>query len=184
MSLAKGLSSAYVPISAVLLSPELSEMVESEARRIGSLGHGFTYTGHPVAAAVALKTIEIYERRDIVGHVRTVAKIFAARLARLAEHPLVGEASSVGLLAGLELVANKKTRARFSQSARVGPTLGRLCMEEGLVVRALGIDRIALCPPLIITEAEVNELFDRFERGLARTMDWVTREGLVSGWPT
>jgi 4-aminobutyrate--pyruvate transaminase len=179
MSLAKGLSSAYVPISAVLLSPELSEIVEGEARRIGTLGHGFTYTGHPVAAAVALKTIEIYERRDIVGHVRKVSRVFAARLARLAEHPLVGEASSVGLLAGLELVADKKTKANFAEDAKVAPALGRFCLEEGLVVRPLANDRIAICPPLIITEAEVNELFDRFERGLQTTLDWAVGEKLL-----
>jgi len=179
MSLAKGLSSAYVPISAVLLSPELSEIVECEARRIGTLGHGFTYTGHPVAAAVALKTIEIYQRRDIVGHVRRVGTTFAARLARLAAHPLMGETDSVGLLAGLELVADKRTRANFAKEAKVGLALGRFCLEEGLVVRPLPGDRIAICPPLVITEAEVNELFERFERGLAKTLDWAKAQKLV-----
>jgi len=179
MSLAKALSSAYVPISAVLLSPELSEIVESEAKRIGTLGHGFTDTGHPVASAVALKTIEIYQRRDIVGHVRKVAPLFAARLRKLMDNPLVGDAQGVGLLAGLELVADRKTKARFAASAGVGPACGRYCLEEGLVIRPLNDDRLAICPPLIITEAEINELFDRFERGLRKTLDWATREKLV-----
>jgi 4-aminobutyrate--pyruvate transaminase len=179
MSLAKGLSSAYIPISAVLLSPELSDIVESEARRIGMLGHGFTYTGHPVAAAVALKTIEIYQRRDIVGHVRRVAPVFAARLKKLMDNPLVDDAKSVGLIGGLELVADRKTKARFAEDAKVAAICGRFCMDEGLVVRPLAGDRMAICPPLIITEAEINELFDRFERGLGKTLDWALREGLI-----
>ena len=95
MTLAKALSSAYQPISAVLISPELADAIEQESGKIGTFGHGFTYTGHPVAAAVALKTIELYQERDILGHVRTVAPHFLARLCALREHPLVGEASGV-----------------------------------------------------------------------------------------
>ena len=178
MSLAKALSSAYLPISAVLLSPELSDIVESEAKRTGMMAHGYTYTGHPVASAVALKAIEIYQRRDLVGHVRKLAPIFSARLKKLMDNPLVGDASSVGLIGGLELVADRRTRARFAQSAKVGPICGRFCMEEGLVVRPLLNDRMAVCPPLIISEAEIHELFDRFERGLAKTLDWAKREKL------
>jgi 4-aminobutyrate--pyruvate transaminase len=179
MSLAKALSSAYIPISAVLLSPEMTQMVEDEARRLGTLGHGFTYSAHPVASAVALKTIEIYERRGIIAHVRALAPLFAARFARLADHPLVGDAQSVGLIGGIELVADRKTGASFDKSAKVGLTCGRFCEAEGLIVRPLLNDRIAVCPPLVITPAEVNELFDRFERGLARTLDWVKAEGLL-----
>ena len=105
MSIAKALSSAYLPISAVMLSPELSDIIEQESGKIGTFGHGFTYTGHPVASAVALKTIEIYQRRDIVGHVRHIAPLFQKRLARLADHPLVGEACGIGLIGAIELVA-------------------------------------------------------------------------------
>ena len=179
MSLAKALSSAYIPISAVLLSPEMTGIVEDEARKLGTLGHGFTYSAHPVASAVALKTIEIYERRDIVGHVRRLAPLFAARFAALADHPLVGDAQSVGLIGGIELVADKKTKASFDRHAKVGLACGRFCENEGLIVRPLLNDRIAVCPPLVITEAEVNELFDRFERGLARTLDWAKAEALI-----
>ena len=113
MSVAKALSSAYLPISAVLLSPELTDLIDRESRRLDVLGHGLTYGGHPVTIAVALKTIEIYQRRDIVGHVRHVSPLFLERLQQLADHPLVGEARGVGLIAGLELVADKKTKARF-----------------------------------------------------------------------
>ena len=176
MTIAKALSSAYLPISAVMLSPELTEIIETEATRIGGLWHAFTYSAHPVAAAVALKTIEIYTRRDVMGHVKAVAPVFQHRLALLGDHPLVGEARGVGLIGGIELVENKKERRGFAPSRMVAQTCARLCEEEGLIVRPLAGDRIAFCPPLVITEEEVNELFDRFGRALARTQD-----GLAAG---
>jgi 4-aminobutyrate--pyruvate transaminase len=179
MSVAKALSSAYLPISAVLLSPEMTEIIEEEAQRLNMLGHGFTYGGHPVAAAVALRTIEIYQRRDLVGHVRHVAPLFARRLAALADHPLVGETQSKGLLGVVELVADKKTKRNFDPARRAGAMLSRFCEEEGLIVRPLTGDRIAFCPPLVISEAEIGELFDRFARALAMALDWATREGLL-----
>ena len=167
MSIAKALSSAYLPISAVLLSPELSEIIEQESGKIGTFGHGFTYTGHPVAAAVALKTIEIYQARDIVGHVRQVAPLFQSGCSALADHPLVGEAVGVGLIGAVELVADKTDEAEL-RSREAGRRDGRRVSreEEGLIVRPLLGDRIAFCPPLVIDEAEIDELFDRFERAL------------------
>src|SRR3569833_1602234 len=171
-SIAKALSSAYIPISAVLLSPELVEIIEDEATRIGGLWHAFTYSAHPVAAAVALKTLELYERRDAFGHVRKVAPTFLTRLRALADHPLVGEANGVGLIGAIEMVADKKTKKNFEASKLVGAMCGLFCQEEGIIVRPLINDRIALCPPLVITEAEIGELFDRFERGLNTTMAW------------
>jgi 4-aminobutyrate--pyruvate transaminase len=179
MSIAKALSSAYLPISAVLLSPELVEIVEEEAVRIGGLWHAFTYSAHPVAAAVALKTLEIYERRDTFGHVKKVAPRFLARLRALADHPLVGEADGVGLIGAIEMVADKKTKKNFEASKAVGAKCGAFCQEEGVIVRPLVNDRIALCPPLVISEAEIDELFDRFTRGLDKTLAWAKAEGLV-----
>jgi 4-aminobutyrate--pyruvate transaminase len=180
MTVAKALSSAYVPISAVMLSPELVEIIEEEATRIGGLWHAFTYSAHPVAAAVALKTLEIYERRDTFGHVRKVAPVFLKRLRALADHPLVGEANGVGLIGAIEMVADKKTKKNFEPSKLVGAMCGRFCEQEGIIVRPLLGDRIALCPPLVISETEVGELFDRFERGLNKTLDWVRAEGYLS----
>ncbi|MGZ5923375.1 MAG: aminotransferase [Rhizomicrobium sp.] len=180
MSIAKALSSAYLPISAVLLSPELSEIIEQESGKIGTFGHGFTYSGHPVAAAVALKTIEIYQRRDLVGHVRHVAPLFQKRLKALAEHPLVGEAVGVGLIGAVELVADRKTKQSFEGSRQAAATLCGFAQEEGLIVRPLLGDRIAFCPPLVITEAEIGELFDRFERALKKSLDWATKEKLIA----
>ena len=180
MTLAKALSNAYLPISAVMLSPELCEIIEEESGRIGTFGHGFTYTGHPVCAAVALKAIELYEERDILGHVRRIAPYFQRRLAKLAEHPLVGEATGIGLIGGIELVANKKTKQNFDPAKLVAATVFNLAQEEGVISRPLLGDRLAFCPPLVINEGEIDELFDRFERGLNRGLDWVKREGLLT----
>jgi 4-aminobutyrate---pyruvate transaminase len=181
MTLAKALSSAYLPISAVLISPELADAIEQESGRIGTFGHGFTYTGHPVAAAVALKTIEIYQQRDIVGHVRAVAPRFLERLARLGEHPLVGEAVGIGLIGAVELVANKTARTNFPAEKLAAATVCKIAEEEGVIARPMLGDRIALCPPLVISEAEIDELFDRFGRALDKGLDWIWREGLLAG---
>lgn len=175
LSIAKALSSAYIPISAVLLSPELTDIIEEEATRIGGLWHAFTYSAHPVAAAVALKTLEIYERRDTFGHVRNVAPTFIQRLHALCDHPLVGEARGVGLIGGIELVADKTAKRNFDAARMVGATCAQFCQDEGVIVRPLMNDRIALCPPLVITDSEINELFDRLERGLNKTLNWVRR---------
>ena len=179
MSIAKALSSAYLPISAVLLSPELVEIIEEEAVRIGGMWHAFTYSAHPVAAAVALKTLELYEARDTFGHVRKVAPLFQQRLAALAHHPLVGEANGVGLIGAIEMVADKPSKRNFEASKLVGARCGQFCQDEGVIVRPLINDRIALCPPLVINEAEIGELFDRFERGLNKTLDWAKAEKLL-----
>jgi 4-aminobutyrate---pyruvate transaminase len=181
MSVAKALSSAYLPISAVMISPEMSELIERESGKIGTFGHGFTYTGHPVSAAVALKTIEIYQERDIVGHVKAVAPRFAKRIAGLGEHPFVGEAVSVGLLGAIELVADKKTKAGFDPAKAVAAAVFGFAQEEGVIARPLLSDRIAFCPPLVITESEIDEMFDRFERGLSRGYDWAKKERLIAG---
>ena len=178
MSIAKALSSAYMPISAVLLSPELTDIIDQESKRIGVLGHGFTYGGHPVAAAVALRTIEIYKRRDIVGHVRHVEPLFLKLLAAVGEHPLVGEAKGVGLIAGIELVADKADKRAFDPAKGVAQMLGILAEQEGLIVRPLLGERFALCPPLVITEDEITELFARLGKALDRTLDWAVAEGI------
>ena len=178
MSIAKALSSAYMPISAVLLSPELTDIIDQESKRIGVLGHGFTYGGHPVAAAVALRTIEIYKRRDIVGHVRHVEPLFLKLLAAVGEHPLVGEAKGVGLIAGIELVADKADKRAFDPAKGVAQMLGILAEQEGLIVRPLLGERFALCPPLVITEDEITELVARLGKALDRTLDWAVAEGI------
>ena len=179
MSVAKALSSAYLPISAVMLSSELSDAIEAESGKIGTFGHGFTYTGHPVSAAVALKTIELYQARGIMGHVAKTAPHFQAHLRGLGGHPLVGEADGIGLLGGLELVAGKTTKRNFDPAKTVALTAGKFAEEEGVIVRPLMGDRIAICPPLVIETEEIEELFARLSRALDKTLDWAKGEKLI-----
>ncbi len=176
ISVAKALSSAYLPIAGVMIPEVMYQALLSESRKIGGFGHGFTYGGHPVSAAVALKAIEIYARDRLFERAAGLAPQFQARLAGLNEHPLVGEARGLGLIGGVELVANKKTRQAFASGQGVGPRAVRFAEGEGLIVRAVMGDVLTLCPPLIITTAEIDELFDRLTRALDKTFDWVRRE--------
>ncbi|MBI1328361.1 MAG: aminotransferase class III-fold pyridoxal phosphate-dependent enzyme [Alphaproteobacteria bacterium] len=180
VTLAKALSSAYLPISAVIVSPEYVDLIEAESGRIGTFGHGYTYSGHPVAAAVALKTLEIYETRAILDHVRRVSPHFQKKLSALGLHPLVGEASGVGLIGGIELVADKPTKKTFDAAKAVAATVAKFAEGEGVIVRPLMGDRIAICPPLIIAPGEIDELFARLTRGLDKGLDWAVREGLLA----
>ncbi len=178
ISVAKAITSAYVPLGAITIEPELHEALLEQSRRLGVFGHGYTYTGHPVACAVALKTLEIFEREDIPGQVRARAPKFGERLKRLEDHPLVGNVRGLGLIGGVELVADKAARRLFDPGAGVGAAAARFAQERGLLTRAVGGDIIALCPPLIISEEDIDEMFDRLERALDDTHAWVQREGL------
>jgi len=178
LSCAKALSSGYLPISAMIIHEDMYQAMLDQSRAIGTFGHGFTYSAHPVAAAVAVETLKIYEERNVFAHVRSVAPTFLRRLRALREHPLVGEADGVGLLGSVELVADTATRRSFLPSSGVGQACVNFAQAEGLLVRPLMSDRVAFCPPLIISEAEISELFDRFLRALDRTEEWVRKEGL------
>ncbi|HEU4519487.1 MAG TPA: aminotransferase, partial [Microvirga sp.] len=180
ISFAKALTSAYMPLGGVMVNEAMYQAMLDESRKIGTFGHGFTYAGHPVAAAVAVKTLEIYERERIFEGVRRKAPRFERRIAALADHPLVGEARGLGLIGGLEIVADKRTKAQFDPLQGVAAKAAGFAQAEGLIVRALFGDRIAVCPPLVISEAEIDELFDRLGRALDRTADWLVREGLMA----
>ncbi|MDE0008188.1 MAG: aminotransferase class III-fold pyridoxal phosphate-dependent enzyme, partial [Gammaproteobacteria bacterium] len=138
----------------------------------GNFAHGFTYSGHPVCAAVALRNLEIMEEREIFAHAAKVGESFQARLKLLADHPLVGDTRGVGLIGAVELVADKASAKPFEASAGVGAHCMARALEHGLVTRALG-DVLALCPPLIISENEVDELFTSLERALDDTLRYV-----------
>lgn len=178
ISVAKALSSAYLPIGAVTVGEDMYQAMLDQSRKIGVFGHGYTYTAHPVCAAVAIKTLEIYKKRNIVEHVRSLAPVFEARFAKLADHPLVGNSRAKGLIGAVELVADKATKRAFNPAHKVGATCQANAENEGLLSRALGGDIVALCPPLIIKEDEVNEMFDRLERALDTTEHWVNKQGL------
>jgi 4-aminobutyrate--pyruvate transaminase len=178
VSFAKAVTSAYLPLGGVMIPERMYEAMLDESRKIGTFGHGFTYSGHPVSCAVAVKTIEIYERDGIIGKVAAKAPLFERRFAALADHPLVGEARGLGLIGGIEIVADKATKRQFDPKKAVATKCMGFAQAEGLIVRSLMGDRIAVCPPLIVTEQEIDEIFDRLTRALDRTAEWVRHEGL------
>ena len=156
LTCAKMLTSAYQPLSAVLVSDEVYGPIAAESGARGSFGHGFTYSAHPVACAVAREVLAIYAERDILGRVNAEAPRFQRRLALLGQHPAVREARGVGLIGGLEM-REPRDAARVEAAARAG----------GLLVRAVAGDTVALCPPLIISADEIDTLFDRLAAALA-----------------
>ncbi len=177
MTLAKQLSSAYVPISASVIRGDIYEALVEPSAGVGVFGHGYTYSGHPLGCAVALKTLEIYARDRIFEHAARVGDYFQRKLRTFFGHPLVGEVRGTGLLAALELVSDKKTGAAFPAS--VAARLQAECAEAGLIGRAVAGTAFALCPPLIITEAQVDELIDKLASGLNATLVHVEREGML-----
>jgi 4-aminobutyrate--pyruvate transaminase len=177
ISMAKAITSAYFPMGAITIEEELYQAMLDESRKIGTFGHGYTYTAHPVGCAVSLKAIEIYERIDIIGHVRKVAPAFERRIAKFADHPLVGNVRAKGLIGAIELVADKDTKRAFDTKKAVGAMAADMLQEQGLLVRAMG-DTVAFCPPLVITEAEIDEMFDIVEKGFKLIEERVHRERL------
>jgi 4-aminobutyrate--pyruvate transaminase len=172
MSVAKAVSSAYLPISAVLIPESMYEPLVEASGAIGNFGHGFTYSGHPVCAAVALRNLELMEERNIFEHAAAISRPFQERLHRLADHPLVGNARGVGLIGAIELVADKATGRAFEAARGVGAYCMGRCEANGLILRALG-DTLAICPPLILSEAQVDELFSKLEKALDETLGWI-----------
>ena len=165
VTVAKALSSGYQPISGLMISEPIYEAMVDQSEKLGMFGHGFTYSAHPVPAAVALETLRIYEEMNIVEHVRRVAPRFAAGLRRFTDHPLVGEVRVMGLIGGLEIVGNKETKEPFDPSLAVAFGIEQRCLEHGLICRSVG-DVVMLAPPLVITEEQIDELAGRLGRAL------------------
>jgi 4-aminobutyrate---pyruvate transaminase len=171
ITLAKGLSAGYQPIGAVLISEPIYQAMLAQSEKIGTFGHGFTYSGHPVCAAVALRALQIYEQDDILGRVAGTAPYFAARLHALGSHPLVGQARAVGLIGALELMADAVQKVPFDPADKVGVRVVREALRRGVILRPVG-DTITFCPPLIISRSEIDFLFDR----VTETLDVVAGE--------
>ncbi|MEL6584566.1 MAG: aminotransferase [Pseudomonadota bacterium] len=176
VSMAKQLTGGYAPLSAVAINAEMTEAIERHSGELGLLGHGFTYGGHPMGCAVGVKALEIYEKRDVLGHVQTIAPGFQERVRRYADHPLVGEARGIGLLGALELTPGGT--AVFEQPGKVGARLSAELVQRGVILRAIG-DTLAFCPPMIITEAELDALFAPIEDALNATHAWAKAEGFM-----
>jgi len=168
LTLAKAVTSAYLPLSATIVSEPIYQAMLTQSDKLGAFAHGYTYSGHPVCCAVALEALKIYEERDIVGHVQRVAKHFQEGLQRFASHRFVGEARGFGLLGALEIVRDKATKASFDPQRGAAALIANAAQENGLIIRPLGGDIVAFCPPLIISEAEIDEIWSRFGDALEK----------------
>jgi 4-aminobutyrate--pyruvate transaminase len=165
---AKGLSSGYIPISALMINQRIFDAAVRASDQVGIFALTMTYSGHPVSSAVAREAIRIYEDQEIPARVRGLEPKFTALLRSLSDHPLVGEVRGRGLLAAVELVKDKKTRQPFEPEQRIGRVCAEHAQAHGLLVRAVG-DTITICPPLIVSETEISELFARLRRALDQT---------------
>ena len=179
MTVAKALSAGYQPISASLVTNTLYDVLVAQSDKLGVFGHGYTYSAHPVPAAVALETLKIYEERDIVAHVRRVGPRMLAGLRSYADHPLIGDARGIGLMGAVELVRDKTTKQNFDSKAGVAAYLVRRAQHHGAIVRSMPGDIVAFSPPLIINETEIDELMGCFGRALDDTWTMVKEKALA-----
>ena len=179
MTLAKALSAGYQPVSASLMTNALYEILLAQSDKLGIFGHGYTYSAHPVPAAVALETLKIYEERDIVAQVRSVGPRMQAGIRSYAEHPLIGEARGIGLIGAVELVRHKATKQSFDPKAGIAAHLVRRAQHHGAILRNMPGDVVAFSPPLIISEAEIDEMMTCFGRALDDTWTMVKEKQLA-----
>jgi 4-aminobutyrate--pyruvate transaminase len=164
---AKALSASYLPISAVMVNDTVFQAIAKESHEIGTFGHGFTYSGHPVPAAVAIETLKIYDEMEIGAHVGVIGPHMQSELRRrFADHPLVGEVRGVGLIAAVELVADKANVKNFDPKAKVGARLTKLCEEAGVIARVVANDSLCFSPPLVISTEEIDLMLDRISGAL------------------
>jgi 4-aminobutyrate--pyruvate transaminase len=176
---AKAVTSSYLPLSAVMVNEKVFAGLADQSSKLGTFGHGFTYSGHPVSAAVGVETLKIYDEIRLLDHVREVAPVMQQRLRDLGEHPLVGEARGIGLIGAIELIEDKAARKNFDPARKIGGRFVKLAEENGLIARAMVMDSIGFSPPLIITKAELNEMFDRVTKSLDELSVQLRREALA-----
>lgn len=170
MPFAKGVTSGYLPLGGVMVGDRVASVIIDKG---GEFFHGYTYSGHPAACAVAIANLQITRREGLVERVRDdIGPYLQARWAELGEHPLIGEARMVGLMGAMEIVANKATCERFAENQGVGTICRNLSVANGLVMRAVG-DTMVVAPPLVISHAEVDELVEKARKTLDMTLDAV-----------
>ncbi len=167
LTCAKALSSAYLPISAVILSEHIYGPIGVQAEQLGIFGHGYTYSAHPVCAAVAVRAQKLITERDIIGHVRRIAPVFFERVASLGRYDFVGDVRAVGLIGAMEFCANKNNKKKFDPAQKFASRAVAKIQEYGVILRALPGDIVGFCPPLIIKEDELHDLFDRVDSAMS-----------------
>jgi 4-aminobutyrate--pyruvate transaminase len=177
---AKALSASYLPISALMISEPVYQAMKSQSEKIGIFGHGFTYGGHPVPAAVALECLNIYEERQLPSHAQQVGARLGAGLRKLADHPLVGEVRGAGLMWGVEVVADKASKAAFPKEWKVGLSVSQQTEANGVTARSLN-DSVVFAPPLIITDAEVDLVLEAFSIGLDASLALLREQSRFNG---
>jgi 4-aminobutyrate--pyruvate transaminase len=178
MTFAKQLSSAYMPISASAVRRDMYEAMIDQSAAAGAFGHGYTYSGHPVACAVAIKVLEIYQRDNIFAKAAVTGEYLQRRLAAFTDHPLVGEVRGSGLIAAIELVANKATGEAFAGGA-VGAYAQKAVQDRGVILRTVAGSSLAFCPPLIITTEQIDEIIDATSQALDQTLEYCRKEQLL-----
>jgi 4-aminobutyrate--pyruvate transaminase len=168
MTLGKGLSSGYFPISAIAMSGEFYEGLAAASERVGDFPHAGTHAGHPVGCAVGLRMLEIFERRRLLDHVRSVGPLLQQRMSRYRQHPLVADVRGVGLAAALEFRNDGRPGEPLAPTSDLCRTFCERATAHGLLVRGTGAT-VIVAPPLIISDGEIEELFRRFDRAFAET---------------
>jgi len=165
---AKALSAAMQPISALMINDKIYQVMIEQSDKLGSFAHGYTYAGHPVASAVALEVLKIYEEMNLVEHVGSISPYFLNKLNAFKNHPLIGDVSGIGLICGIELMRDGDKRVAFEKDLSVPEKFQENALAHGLIPRVVG-DRLVFAPPLIITEEEIDEMALRFTKALDDT---------------
>lgn len=181
ITIAKGLTSAYQPLSGAVVGDRVWEILQQGSDKYGPFAHGYTYSAHPVGAAAGVANLEVIERDGLMENARDTGAYFQDRMrAAFADHPLVGEVRGVGLLAAVEFVADRTAKTRFDPSLKIGARLAGACVAEGVVARAMPHgDILGYAPPLCITRAEVDAVVEKSVAAVAKVTDALTREGLT-----
>ena len=167
LTCAKALSSAYLPISAVMMSDKVYAPLAEQAEKLGVFGHGYTYSAHPVCAAVALRAQQLMQERDVIGHVRSVTPTFAGHVATMEQYDFIGNVRSIGLIGAMEFAAEKHSQQKFDASHKIAAQAVAIIQKHGVILRALPGDIIGFCPPLIISKAELDDMFKRIHGAMS-----------------
>ncbi|AHG49207.1 aminotransferase (plasmid) [Rhizobium leguminosarum bv. trifolii CB782] len=183
ITVAKGLTSAYVPLSAAIVSQKVYEVMEEATPRVGSFSHGYTYSGHPIGAAAANAVLDIVERENLAGQSATKGAYLLQRLkAEFDQNPIVGEVRGVGMLAAIEFVSDRGTRASFDPGLKVGARISQAARNRNLIARAMPHgDILGFAPPLVMSEAEIDEMVAIARAAVDEVLRELDAQGLVAG---
>lgn len=182
VTVAKGLTSGYVPLSAAIVGERVYAVMEEAADRVGAFSHGYTYSGHPIAAAAANAVLDIFEKERLGERARVVGSHFHRRLKeKFAQLEIVGEVRGVGLLGAIEFVADRQTKRRFVPQLKVGARISKAARDRGLIVRAMPQgDILGFAPPLVVSEVEIDEIVDLAYQATKQVMDELAKESAIA----